>query len=252
LRLKCQSRDYISRLQDIVENKEKIHYLWERGLSGFLHHLRKTISKDQIAFLELIFPEDMEIRKITTFKEVKTGKSTSELQEVAYGQIARKISPSVYPIYIKTAADIICELTNTVLHGRQNAKLVAAETLGLCWVCLTSSRLRLPIALKDLFNLPKVVLRTSLDDIFPTLSLPTIFGHLPMPISETIWRLLTALSDISSAQPRSSIFQSPEESLYRKLRHTIEKLGLDPAKGKITFQTFLSPPLEFDHRYQPK
>lgn len=243
---------YIIRLQDIVENKEKIHFLWERGLSGFLHHLRKTISKDQIAFLELIFPEDMEIRKITAFKEVKIGKKTSGLREVPYGQIARKISPAVYSINIKTAADIICELANTVLHGRQNAKLVAAETLGLCWICLTSSRLRLPISLKDLFVLPKDVLRRSVDDIFPTLSLPTIFSYLPMPVSGTIWGLLKALSNTPGGQPRSSIFQSPEESLYRRLRHTLEKLDLDPTKGKITFQTFLSPPVEFDHRFQPK
>ena len=194
----------------------------------------------------------MEIRKITTFKEVKTGEATSEFQEVPFGQIARKISSTVYPIYIITAGDVIRELANTVLYGRQNARLVAAETLGICWVCLTRARLRLPIELQDLFSLSKNTLESFSDKTLPSLSLPTIFGSLPVPISETIWGFLKALSEIPSIQPRSSIFQCREESLYRCLRRTIEKLNFDPSKGKITFQTFLSQPVEFDHRYQPK
>lgn len=125
--------DYILRLQDVVENKENIHFLWERGLSSFLHYLRQTIPDEQIAFLELIFPEEMEIRKITSFKPKQTGKSTWELQEVPFGQIVRKTPPNKYPIFILTAADIMRELANTVLHGKQNAKLTAAESLGLCW-----------------------------------------------------------------------------------------------------------------------
>ncbi len=244
--------DYIIRLRDIVENKEKLLFFWERALSGFLNHLRQSISKRQIAFLELIFPEDMEIRRITTLKEVKTGTLTSEFQEVPCGQIARKIPPTVFPIYIMNAADIIRELVNTVICGRQNAKLGAAETLGMCWICLTSSRLRLPIALNDLFNLPIKALENPSDKNLPSLSLPTIFDWLPVPCSETIWNFLKALSEIPGAQPRSRIFQSTDESLYRVLRRTIQKLDFYQTQGEITFKTFLSQPVEFDHRYQPQ
>lgn len=243
---------YVLRLRDIVENKENINFLWERGLSSFLHYLRRTITKEQIAFLELIFPEDMEIRRITSLKPLKTGKSTWELKEVPFGQIARKISSCRYPIFILTAADILRELVNTVLHSRQNAKLTAAETLGLCWVCLTSARRGLPLEVNDLLYLPKSALGVKMDETVSTLTLPSIFGDQPMPISNTIWEFLKALSDISGAQYRDVVFQSPKESLYRCLKRTIEKLNLDSTKGKITFQTFLSQPVEFDHRYQPK
>lgn len=243
--------DYITRLQDIVENKEKIPFYWERALSSFLNYLRQTNPKKQIAFLELIFPEDMEIRRITTYKEVKTGKLTSKLQKFSCGQIARKIPPSVHPIFIVTAADIIRELVNTVLEGKQNARLGAAEALGMCWICLTCARLRVPIALNDLISLPAKALERSSDIKLPLLSLPTIFDCLPVPCSETIWRCLKALSEIPGAQPRLTIFQSSEESLYRTLRRTKQKLGIGQTKGEITYKSFLSHPVEFDHRYQP-
>lgn len=244
--------NYLLRLEEIIATKEEIPFLWERGFSSFLSFLRETIAKEQIAFLELIFPEKMEIQKFKFFKPVQTSKSHWELKEVPTAQIARKISPSVYPIYILTAADIIRELVNTVLYGRQNSKLTAAESLGLCWVCLTYARLGLPIDLKDLLSIPISDLMRSADNSLPTLKLPSIFGCLSTPVSETIWGFLKAISEISGTQTRSSIFQCPEESLNRSLRRVIAKLGLDPEKGKITFKTFLSQPTEFDHRYQPK
>jgi len=243
--------DYILRLRDIIENSVKIHFLWERGFSSFLYHLRKTISEKQIAFLELIFPEDMEIRKSTSCNAVQTGKFTWEIEETPTHLIARKISPCRFPIYICTSADIMRELANTVLHGRQNAKLTAAESLGLCWSSLTCARRRLPLQLDDLLRLPKSALEIKSDETLHMLTLPSIFGGQPMPISNTIGRFLKVISDIPGASTRECIFQSPKESLYRCLRRTIEKLNLDPKKGKITFQTFLSQPEEFDHRYQP-
>lgn len=244
--------DYIIRLQDFVENKWKIPFFWERALSSFLNYLRQTVPKEQIAFLELIFPEEMEIRKVSAFKEVKTGKSSFEFQEFPAGQIARKIPPTVYPIHINTASDIIRELVNTVLEGNKKAKLGAAEALGMCWICLTSARLRIPIVLKDLISLPLTALQRTLNEPLPLMSLPTIFGCLSVPCSETIWSLLKALSEIPGEQSRSTIFQSSEESLYRTLRRTKQKLGFDQKKGEITYKTFLSQPVEFDHRYQPK
>lgn len=239
--------NYVIRLQELIEKKEKIHFLWERGLSSFLHYLRKSHSKDQIAFLELIFPGEMEIKKGTTTQWIQLGKSMWKPKEVPFGQIARKISPPVYPIFIITAADVLRELANTVLYGRKNAQLVSAEALGLCWICLTHARLRLPVELKSLITIPRSVLKKPSEETLPVISLPTLFGHLPMPASETIWNFLKALSNT-----KESLFQSPKESLYRCLRRTIERLNLDPKKGKITFQTFLSQPVEFDHRYQPR
>jgi hypothetical protein len=244
--------DYLHRLQEIIATKKKIHFIWERGLNSFLHELRKAHTRQEIAFLELIFPEEKEIRKSTAIEWVQVGKSTWEPREVPFGQIARKISPCIYPIFIITAADILRELANVVLYGRPNAKLTAAITLGLCWVCLVHARLRLPIELKNLLNIPRKNLIKPSDDIPHTLLLPTIFGNMPMPVSYTIWNYLDALSGIQEANNRTSIFQSPIKSLYRCLERTIKRLNLDPAKGKITFQTYLSQPVEFEHRYQPK
>jgi len=244
--------DYILRLRDIIEKSEKIHFLWERGFSSFLDHLRRTLAKKQIAFLELIFPEDMELRPRTRCEAVQTGKYTWEIEETPAHLIARKISPCRFPVYICTAADTLHELANTVLNGRRNAKLTAAETLGLCWSALTCARRQLPLKLDDLLHLSKNAITIEPNKLLPTLTLPSIFGGQAMPISNTIGRFLTALSNLSGTQSGKNIFQSPEESLYRCLRRAVKKLNLDPKKGKITFQTFLSQPVEFDHRYQPK
>lgn len=118
--------------------------------------------------------------------------------------------------------------------------------------CLTGSRRRMPLEIEDLLTIPKKALEIRPDATFSTLILPSIFGGLPMPVSNTIWRFLKALSDLPGVRSRTSIFQCPKESLYRCLRRNIEKLNLDPTKGKITFQSFLSQPQEHDHRYQPK
>jgi hypothetical protein len=105
--------------------------------------------------------------------------------------------------------------------------------------------------LKELLSPPITALKRP-NSSLPLLELPSIFGSLSTPVSDSIWAFLKALSEIPGMQPRATIFQCPEESLYRSLRRTLKKLGVDPSKGKITFQTFLSQPSENDHRFQPK
>lgn len=103
-----------------VEEDEEEGTLWWRAFKSFLFYLRK-MPQEQMAFVEQIFPKKMGF----------SGK-----------HIIRKVAPEVYPIPQETACDILVSLSEQCRFGHPNAQFVAAESLGLCWMCLTASRLR--------------------------------------------------------------------------------------------------------------
>lgn len=241
-------RDYIIRLRDFVESNGTGLYYWYRGLMSFLNFLRQTLPEHEIAFLEWIFPEEMETRETKIYEKVN--ENSKEFQYVKKTLIIRRISSCEYPIYITNIADILKALVDKVLNGRSDGQHTAAETLGLCWLCLISAQMRLPTSVKYLIDIPATKLIESKEGEFPELSMPSFFGYHSTSISENIFNYLKALSAIPSDKPRTSIFQKTRESLYVCLGRTISQEKIDAKLGKITFLTFLSIPHEFGEGYR--
>ncbi|MDR2539046.1 MAG: hypothetical protein LBC45_00195 [Chlamydiales bacterium] len=116
--------DFIILLARFVEDCGKGHRLEWRALKSFLGFIRDSYPVEEVAFIEHIFPKKMDIH---------------------YGRIIRVISSEAYPIPEKLASKILIELAQRCRnHRRLDACLTAAESLGLCWLCITASRLRLP------------------------------------------------------------------------------------------------------------
>jgi hypothetical protein len=218
---------FITRLANLVEKERKGARLEWRALKSFLSYLRQ-MPQEQVAFIEQIFPEKMGF----------SGK-----------QIIRKIAPEVYPLDPETAAAILIELAEQCRFGHTNAQQGAAESLGLCWLCLTASRLRLPTQL-ELIHATKINAIEFGKD-FPILQVPTLFGNRPVSISQRVAKFLAALAKIPSKTQRQTILHTPLRSLNRTLDRALETLRLH-SLGNITYATFLSHPHHFgNHRYQP-
>jgi hypothetical protein len=127
--------EFIHRISVLVEDEGPLTGFEWRAFKSFLAYLRQ-ISIEEVAFIEQIFPRKMEIH---------------------HGRIIRIIAPEVPSIPQEMAAEILMELAQSCRFGRRNAQLTAAESLGLCWLCLTASRLRLPIHLYKSIKLKKAV-----------------------------------------------------------------------------------------------
>jgi hypothetical protein len=221
--------DFIQRMAKAVEDEGTGARLEWRAFKCFLAYL-KNISLDEVAFIEQIFPKKMGI---------------------FYGKIIRKVAPEVHSIPQETVAEILIELANRFQFGRQNAQLTTAESLGLCWLCLTASRLRLPIYIEKLHSIKSTALK--LKGKFPILLIPTHFGDRPIRISFRVAKFLQAISLIPSKNPRKTILQSPLRSLTRTFDKALKKVSPNPKYGNITYVSLLNPPHHFgDYRYQSK
>lgn len=221
--------DFILRMARIIEEEGPLARLEWRALKSFLSYLR-NISLEEIAFIEQIFPQKM---------------------DVIHGRIIRKITPETPSIPVESAGVMLMRLAHKCRFGRRNAHLTAAESLGLSWLCLTASRLRLPIHLETLKSIKTKALH--LDGEFPTLLIPTFFGERLIRISRRLAKFLHALSLIPSAVQRETILQSPFRSLTRTFAGVLKEISPNPVFGNITYMSLLSPPHQFgNHRYQPK
>lgn len=116
--------EYILRVARLIEEEGPGARVEWRAWKSFLGYLRNLITTE-IAFIEQIFPQKMDVR---------------------HGSIVRKIAKEVPAISVTIASNIIMELDRICRMGRSNSQLVAAESLGLAWMCLTASRLRLTIS----------------------------------------------------------------------------------------------------------
>ncbi len=229
--------EYLRRLgKEITLGKAPLH-LKERCLRSFLDYLRNNLTSVEIAFLEHIFPAEMEIRESYGYDWGITKKGR-EQQKVPRSLILRRVQPQEYPIPIKTAAAVLERLSDRIITGRPNSKQTSAEVLGLCWLCLTAARLRLPVEVKDLRCLSPTCLNRAKSDTLPTINLPTLFGELAVPISNYLWNFLATFPG------KNALFQATEPSLYRTLKSVIWTLPSGMVEGKITFATFLASPHE--------
>jgi len=221
--------DYLQRLATKAnESKNKRPLEW-RALKSFLGYLRNLV-QEEIAFIEHIFPEEMDIR---------------------HDSIIRLIRPEVYPFPQERIRDILFQQVQLALNGRPNAQFSALESLGLSWLCLNASHLRLPTHLE-------MVAKTKITSIITesqtaTLLVPTLFGNMPLKISSIHAQFFISLATIPSEKPRDTILQSSTRTLTRTLDRALNKCGLSEGLGNITYVTFLSEPHSFgnDHRFIP-
>ena len=134
--------------------------------------------------------------------------------------------------------------------GRPNSQLSALESLGLCWLCLTTSRFRLPTYL-EMVEKTKVS-AINIDGEYSTMLVPTLFGERKIRISVRVAKFLIALSKIPSKEPRETILQSPRRSLTRVLDRAIQNCVINPDLGNITYITMLSTPHIFGRNCRSK
>lgn len=220
---------YLQRISaEIYEEKYCKSIKW-RSLRSLMSYLReKVYPLDERGCIEEVFPENMKL---------------------VNGKIAKENPPTAYPIDIYITAAILKGLVLEVLNGRPNAQFCAAEALGLCMVCLTAARRRLPTQLKLLTQIPIdcLISSKSLDSSNklnrPLLVLPTLYEASSMPISQTMANYLNAIKNILP-KDRATLFQSSQRSLRRSLDNVVQQTPSAANLGKITFLTFLSHPHE--------
>lgn len=223
--------DYVILLARLTEDCGLGHRLEWRALKSFLDFIRESYPVGEIAFIEHIFPKKM---------------------DVYFERIIRIIPPEAYPIPEKAASEILIELAQICRnHRRLDTRLTAAESLGLCWLCITASRLRLPTHIETVKEIELTAIQTGPD--LPILQVPTWFGNRPVKISHLLSKFLNALSRIPSKQSRKSILQRPLRSLTRMFEEALVSVSPNPEYGNITYLSLLNQPHVFgDHRYQPK
>jgi hypothetical protein len=230
----------------------------KRGsIKCFLAYMR-NIAVEKIAFIEQILPEKIKVRPILRYNSRTLPKTVSSETEpttlnkindldqavpIRTGKIVRKIDPEVHAISQEETSDIIRELNRLATQGRPNRHLSALESLGLCFMCLAASRLRLPTHLIMIKAIKKSAIFFSGD--YPILKVPTLFGERPVRISNRVARYLLAVSSIPSKNIRETILQSPRGSLTRTFDQALKNCGLASKLGNITYRTMLSPPHHF-------
>lgn len=244
---------FIIRLLQTIEDDGKGHNLHWRALRSFLGFIRKHYTKEQVAFIEHIFPQKMDLH---------------------YGKIRRLILAEAYPIPEKTAAEILIEFARRCRNGRRDARHTAIEGLALCWLCIASSRIRLPKTLEVIggieatavlsgmeFSISKIstygsecVISNPFTDVaFSVLQVPTWFGNQPLKISNRVATFLRIVSQIPAKKPRTTILQRPLGSLRRMFDEVLQSVAPPAEYGNITYLSLLNQPHVFgDHRPQLK
>lgn len=214
--------DFIVRLARLFEEGEICERLSLRALDSFLDFVRTKYPVSEVAFIEQVFPKK---------------------RDIVEGKIIRRIAPEVLPISQERACEILVKLARMCRYGSPTGELSAAESLGLCWMCLTASRLRLPIYLKTLWAIK--VSAVHLDGDFPKLLVPTFFGEREIRISCRVAHFLQQLSSIPSPRPRETILQRPLRTLTRTFDTALKKQSSEPEDGNITYVSLLTPPHHF-------
>jgi hypothetical protein len=209
---------YLERIASEMKRKKGRRSSKIRSLRSFTAYLREQLSQEERGFIEEIFPEEMRVDQRT-------------------GKISRIAPATAYPIDIHLVAQILQGLARELLEGRPNAQLVAAEALGLAWICLTSARRRLSTQFKLVSQIPINCLTHKQS----SLVIPTLHGGSTMPISLKMNQYLNGLKNIGSSN-RLGLLQSESRSLRRTLDKVVEVLPPAANAGKITFLTLLSFP----------
>ncbi len=213
---------YIHRLAEIVENRGWGVKSEKRALKSFLNYLRNYNHSEEVAFIEHIFPEKNDLKA---------------------ARIIRRIRPQVHPISQEIVSDILKELARQVVYGRKDARHHAIEALALSWLCLTSSRIRLPKKLEQIHeSQANAVVFTN---EYPELLIPTLFGNLAVRISLRLAKFLESVALIPSDASGTTILSTALPDLKKPFKTAIKRANPLPNLGEITFLTFLSPPHHF-------
>lgn len=220
--------DFLKKMA-IPMQQQELPPLGQRAFKSFLAYARK-LAHEEWAFIEHIFPQDMRIE---------------------HDMITRKVSLESYPIPQETAAEIVKALAKQCCQGRKDARITSAEGLGLVWMCLATSKLRLPVLIKNMLHIKRATLNSERTD--PQLAIPTLFGIKNVRISKRIARFLQILSSIPSSKPRTTLLQRPTRTLNGLLKTVMADVSPDSKFGNITYSSLLAPPHGFgQHRYQSK
>lgn len=221
--------EFLVRMAYLVEEEGPGARLEWRAFKSFLGYLRK-LSPEEVAFIEHVFPRKMDI---------------------FHGRIIRKIAPEEPALPIKNVSELLRELAFMARHGHKNVQLGALESLGLCWICLTAARLRLPIDFETLHATDFSAL--FFDKEIPNLQVPTLFGLIEIGISNLVFRFLDTLAHIPSKKPRATILQRSSRSLKRPFETALQNIQMPEKFGNITYVSLLkSPHYAGEHRFQPK
>jgi len=230
-------QSYLEQLSVEIRAEGRCKTIRWKSLRSFTFLLHEKLPKGQLGFIEVIFPERMEIFD---------------------GKVIRIVDKTVYPVDIIIACKILQKLAHMALEGRANAQQSAATTLGLAWMCLCSSRKRLPTELILIHGATASSVRLPVPDTKNeeepkgSLALPTLCGPFAIPISKELANYLVALS-LLSPPSMGTIIGSPLGSLHRTFQRAVDQVPEAAQLGKITFLTFMSHPHEaFGHRYTPK
>lgn len=226
----------------------------ERALKSFLDFIRNNYSPEQVAFIEHIFPQKMNMH---------------------FGSIIRLIPLEAYPVPEKTGAEILIALARKCRNGRIDARHTALEALALSWLCVACSRIRLPKTLEAVRNMSSEAVlsgaefgisknrtfgqvpywRLLEDKDFSVLQVPTWFGNQPLKISNRLADFVKIIARMPSKQPRATVFQKSRKSLDKMFDLALKEVAPDPKFGNITFLSLLinQPHIHGeDHRLQPK
>lgn len=245
---------FITRLSQTIADECKKHYLRWRALRSFLNFIREYYisTTEPVAFIEHIFPKKMDLY---------------------HGKIRRLIPLEAYPIPEKTAADILIEFARRCRNGRPDARHTAVEGMALCWLCIASSRIRLPKTLEMVGSIEGTAVLSGVefsistiptygseciasnrfnDAAFSVLQVPTWFGNQPLKISNRIASFLNLVSQIPAKKARKTILQRPMGSLRRLFDEVLHSVAPPSEYGNITYLSLLNQPHIFgDHRPQP-
>ena len=239
VRLARSFEDAHDRHQKCERKEHEIgNWLEERALKSFLDFTRTSYPTEQVAFIEHIFPQKMDIH---------------------FASIIRLIPLEAHPVPEKTAAEILIALAQKCRSGRIDARHTALEALALSWLCIACSRIRLPKTLEAVRKLsPEAVLsgaefgvsknrtfgqipywKDLEDDDFSVLHVPTWFGNQPLKISNRLATFTKIIARIPSKQPRTTIFQKSRKSLDKTFDLALQEVTPDPKFGNITFLSLL-------------
>lgn len=221
---------YVKRLRSLISEELYSKKMWNESLGCFLDFIRSNIPTECHGFIDVIFPEDRAFYSDT---------------------IIRLIRKDKFPTNIIFVSEILKNLSEEILWGDPRGQHCAAETLALAWICLTGSRLQLPtqINLLHAFDGASLAIENKPERVcFPKrylLKIPTLFGEVPMEISEFLFSYLSNLFQINQKMGHTNgFFKSSERSLRRAFDRATSKLNLPKGHGEITFTTFTSWPDE--------
>lgn len=206
---------YIERLAKCVEKHGWGDKKDRRALKSFLHYLRNYHHNEEIAFIEHIFPEKNDLKA---------------------SKIIRRIRPQVNPISQEAVACILKELAHQAVNGRENAKHHAMEALALSWLCLLSSKVRLPKKLEQIHAIQAEALVFT--NSHPDLMIPTLFGNLAVRASERHEKFFQAIAMIPSQTSRTTILSTSLPDLRKPLNTAIKRARLPSHLGEISFLPF--------------